>query len=170
MRAVLGWREGRWLKSDQTRRGWLVQTEHGLLGPADLLAPDTKTAQDAPVLEVAGKPVPMSGEAVQFGEGLVRRNLTIGETQWPDELMRAADLPEDCVVIGDRAVPPLPLTAARLTPGKSSWAVDPAVPIDVSWHGACVLGRRDGCLIGLLLVDDDGAKVALLPPPDPPKP
>ncbi|MCB9866255.1 MAG: MCE family protein [Phycisphaerales bacterium] len=165
LRAVLGWREGRWLKSDRTRRGWLVQTEHGVLGPADLLDPGPDIAEDSPVLEVSGKPVPLTVQATQVGEGLVRRDLTISDNAWPDELMRSAELPEDCVVIGDRAVAPLPLTAARLTPGLGAWTVDPAVPIDVSWHGACVLGRRDGRLIGLLLVHQDGAKVALLPPP-----
>lgn len=164
LRAVLAWQEGRWFKSDESRRGWLVQTEHGVLGPADLLAPGGEVAEESPVLEVSGQPVPLSGEPVPMGEGLVLRKITISPTAWPDALMRSAELPEDCLVIGDRAIAPLPLTASRLTPGKASWAVDPAVPLDVTLHGACVLGRRDGRLIGLLLVTPESARVALLPP------
>ena len=42
--------------------------------------------------------------------------------------------------------------------------VDPeAVPVEDAWHGACVLARGDGMLVGLLLVEDGEARVALLP-------
>lgn len=166
LRAVLAWRDGRWIKSDRLRRGWVLQTEHGLLGPADLLAPEGANGSGF-VLEVGGRPVPLSGPAEAFGIGLVRRDVSLSAARWPDALMRAAEAPEDCVVVADRAVDPIPLAAARLVPGKSAWSIDPAVPIDESWHGACVLGRRDGRLIGLLLVRDAGAEVALLPAAQP---
>ena len=38
-----------------------------------------------------------------------------------------------------------------------------AIAFDPSWNGACVLGRSDGALLGILLVDGDGARVAPLP-------
>jgi hypothetical protein len=163
LRAVLSWSKGRWLKSDRTLRGWVVQTEHGLLGPADLLDPRDDVHAESAVLEVAGEIVPLSTGATPHGSGLARIDIVASQSPWPDEFIRAADQPEDCVVIGDRAVAPIPLTATRLTASAGAWTVDPAVAIDESWHGACVLARRDGRLLGLLLVKDDSAKVALLP-------
>jgi hypothetical protein len=35
--------------------------------------------------------------------------------------------------------------------------------IDPTWHGACVVSRTDGRLIGIVLVADDSAMIALLP-------
>jgi hypothetical protein len=35
--------------------------------------------------------------------------------------------------------------------------------VDESWHGAAVVARDDGYLLGLLLVEDGEARVALLP-------
>jgi len=163
MRAVLGWSEGRWLKSEKTRRGWVVQTQRGLVGPADLLSPEPGAPTESAVLEIGGEPVPLSSRTHAFGAGLARMDITLNATPWPAELIRAAELPEDCVVIGDRAIAPIPLTASRLKPGKGSWTIDRAITIDSSWHGACVLGRRDGQLLGLLLIKNDSAEVALLP-------
>ncbi|MCH8165159.1 MAG: hypothetical protein IH889_06080, partial [Planctomycetes bacterium] len=67
---------------------------------------------------------------------------------------------------GDPTATPLPLAAARLTQQQDLWAVDPAVTVDDSWHGACVVARADGYLVGLLLVEKGTVKVALLPHPD----
>ncbi|MHC4208725.1 MAG: hypothetical protein ACYSWT_03320, partial [Planctomycetota bacterium] len=58
---------------------------------------------------------------------------------------------------------PLPLAASRLTAAAGGWSVDPAVSVDESWHGAAVVARDDGYLLGLLLVEDGEARVALLP-------
>jgi hypothetical protein len=66
----------------------------------------------------------------------------------------------------DAASPPLALSAARLKPESDAyWQIDSAVPVDESWHGACVLARSDGRVLGMVLVDHDSAKVALLPAP-----
>jgi hypothetical protein len=35
--------------------------------------------------------------------------------------------------------------------------------VDDRWHGAAVLARSDGFLVGLLLVEDGRVRVALLP-------
>ncbi|MCB9850704.1 MAG: MCE family protein [Phycisphaerales bacterium] len=163
MRAVLGWREGRWIKSDRTQRGWVLQTDDGLLGPADLLTVGDDVDAKSAVLEIAGHPVPLAEKAMPYGEGLVRVNADVGPTHWPSKLQRVPEEPEDCIVVGDRAIAPIPLAAGRLTPVDGQWKVDPAVPFDASWHGACVLARSDGNLIGLLLITKEEARVACLP-------
>jgi hypothetical protein len=65
--------------------------------------------------------------------------------------------------VGDPTAAPLPVAAGRFSGSDGSWAVDQAVPIDETWHGAAVVARADGFLVGLLLVDDGRGRVALLP-------
>ena len=36
------------------------------------------------------------------------------------------------------------------------------VSVDADWHGACVLARSDGLVVGMMLVGEDAARVALL--------
>ena len=58
----------------------------------------------------------------------------------------------------------MPLATSRLTRDGARWRLDSAVPIDPSWHGASVIAREDGKLVGIILVnEDDEAAVALLP-------
>ncbi|GAG37430.1 unnamed protein product, partial [marine sediment metagenome] len=82
---------------------------------------------------------------------------------WPKALRRSAEAPEDCLAVADPAATPLPLTASRLTPDDQSWLIDPAVSVDETWHGACVLSRNDGRLVGMILVEEETARVALWP-------
>ena len=164
LRATLGWKQGRWISRQRQRQGWLLQTSDGLLGPADLLRPGESADQETAILEVAGTVLPWEVEASWEEGGLALLDADVSEMPWPANRLRAAEAPEDCLAIGDPAAAPLPLAAARLTPQEGAWLVDPAVPVDESWHGACVLARRDGYLVGLLLVvEDEPVRVALLP-------
>ena len=65
--------------------------------------------------------------------------------------------------MADPTATPLPLAASRLEVAGGGWSVDPAVSVDESWHGAAVVARADGFLLGLLLVEDGEARVALVP-------
>ncbi len=88
----------------------------------------------------------------------------VTRTTWPAQRRRVAVEPEDCLAVGDPAATPLPLAAARLSMEAGFWLVDPAVPLDESWHGACVLSRRDGYLVGMVLANNgEPVRVALLP-------
>ena len=67
------------------------------------------------------------------------------------------------------ALAPEGVRANTVSPGTiyfedGVWRVDPAVSLDETWNGACVLARSDGRLVGILLVEDKGnATVALVP-------
>jgi hypothetical protein len=163
LRAVIGWREGRWIKSDKSRHGWVLQTARGLLGPANLLTADADMNPDTVVLEVAGRPLPLNTEPVWNENGLALLDARLTAILWPASLERSVNEPEDCLLVADPAAAPLPLTASRLTAGPGGWTVDSAIPLDETWHGACVLAHGDGYLIGILLVDDDQARIAMLP-------
>ncbi len=154
LRATLVWEQG-----------WLIDRERSLLGPGSLLVAGRKQRQGAAQLEVGGEVVSLDEAAQVLGDGLALRSAQVGERPWPSTRMRAASEPEDCIVVGDPRAEPLALAAGKLRAGGGAWRVDAAVPADERWHGAAVLSRRDGMLVGLLLVDeDDGARVALIPP------
>ncbi|MHC4108660.1 MAG: MlaD family protein [Planctomycetota bacterium] len=164
LRAKAGWKQGRWLSRERQRQGWVLQTRQGLLGPADLLAPQEVDEEEPAVLEVAGRELTLGEEPVWRHEGMVVIAADVSDTTWPRGRRRRPQEAEDCLVVGDPAAVPLPLAAARLTVEDGVWLVDPAVPVDETWHGACVLSREDGYLVGLLLVEEDQpVRVALLP-------
>lgn len=164
LRAAIGWKQGFIFKGTRSRTGWVLQMADGLLGPADLLAPPPgKTERDDEVrLEVAGRAVPLAETPPD--RLLARLPVQVSETVWPDRRVRRPDEPEDCIAVGDQAAPPLPLTATRLSAQPEWWTVDPAISLDETWHGAAVLSRADGRLIGMLIVEADGARVALMTP------
>ena len=164
LRARIGWREGRWITRAKSRQGWVLQTDDGLLGPADLLGPNGDADRETVVLEVAGTVVELESEPSWQHGGLALLAEQVAPTSWPAQRRRSPSAVEDCLAVGDPTATPLPLAAARLTAQIGSWAVDPAVSVDESWHGAVVVARSDGFVVGLLLVDDDQARVALIPP------
>jgi len=145
----------------------VLPTARGLLGPADLLTPGDTAAN--PVLELAGEVVPLDMGTAWSDGGVAMIAVHLPLDAWPDDRRRRGTEPEDCLAVGDYTAAPLPLAAARLTEAQvgdgreGGWTVDPAIAVDESWHGAAVVARIDGALIGVLLVEDDVARVALLP-------
>ena len=163
LRAAIGWKQGFLFKGRRSRQGWVLQMADGLLGPADLLTPAEKADRETVSLEVAGRVIALEQEPAWEHGGLARLNLTLGESIWPGSRVRVAAEPEDCIAVADPKAAPIPLAAPRLTAEEGRWLVDSAVSVDDSWHGACVLSRRDGALVGILLVEDEEVFVALLP-------
>lgn len=162
MRATLGGTKGRIFRSERFYQGWVLQTEGGLLGPVELLDPNEDLNRDTVVLEVAGDTVALSGKPSWSANGIALLDVSVSRNIWPAALRRVAAAPEDCLVVGDSGGTPLPLVAARLSAGERGWRIDPAVAVDVSLHGACVLARSDGMLIGIVLVEKDVARIALV--------
>ena len=123
--------------------------------------PDEDADSETVVLEVGGAVVrsrPGAGH-----NGLMLVPIHVVQPGWPAQRHRSPSAPEDCVAIGDPTATPLPLAAARLTVLDETWVIDPAVPVDDSWHGAVVVARSDGFVVGILLVDDGQAIVVLIP-------
>jgi len=159
--AVLTWERDRLIGTAKERRqalclrlqdGWLAPrgvferpdafvegTLRLVVGPSDQVVPDG--ASDAPNLRF----LPADRDA----------------RGWPRDRVRAPLDPENCLVHGPdgslRA-----LDATRLSSADGSlWLVAGDDAIDASWHGAPVTARSDGRLIGLLLSDGDGARIAV---------
>lgn len=166
LRAVLRWRRGRFLAIDQERVGNLLQLARGVVGPADLLTLPDEAIEGEPVrLEVAGKEYGLEAEVLWSSPELKVLDLTIpGAAVWPEERVRVPDGPEDCLVVAD-GLAPQALSAARLSPSERGWEVEKRLTFEPRWHGAIVLSREDGMLVGVLLVTDGRAVVAPVPGP-----
>jgi hypothetical protein len=160
-RARLTWEQGIFQRN-KARSGWVLQTMDGILGPADLITTDEDARENSSRLEIAGRQVGAPARAAWERNGLARIEGEVSPRFWPRERMRAPESIEDCVVFAGRA-PPLVLAAARLSESQGTWLIDRAMSFDLSWHGAAVISRVDGALVGLLLVSDGTGSVALLP-------
>ncbi|MHC4948369.1 MAG: MlaD family protein [Planctomycetota bacterium] len=158
--ARIAWKQGFILKGRRSRHGWVLPTDAGLLGPADLLVPADKADEGSVVLEVAGEVLPLVSDPAWQAGGLALLAVDLDTWTWPIERRETPDAPPDCIAVADPTADPLPLAATRLAPGDRGWVVDQAVPVSEAWHGATVISRETGRLVGLLLVDDDGAVVA----------
>lgn len=165
-RARLAWREGRVFRSNESRTGWVLPIEGGLIGPADLLKPAADARAGTASLEVAGQSVPLTNPTWEQG-GLAMLSSPVIGRPWPKSALRRPEAPEDCLIVADSTAAPIPLAAARLTTRNDGWRIDEAMGFDASMHGACVLSRTDGALVGFLLVDRRAGRVALMPSPLP---
>jgi len=149
---------------DHRRRAWVLWTSKGLLGPSDVVhAP--QEAGDEARLEVSGTSfVAVESQTPAAAALLADLPAPTGSpTPWPATDTRRPVQAEDCLAIGDRALAPLALDATSLGDGPPPWKLDASLPIGESWHGAPVVSRADGKLIGILVVNDDGARLAALP-------
>ena len=181
LRATVGWQQTRLLvfSTSTSRQGWVLPTREGLLGPADLLAPVDAAQGEPLMLELAGTSIELPEKPLWSQNGLALIGATIDQPLWRDPVTNRAETdeatpakastraargaPEDCLAFADASSAPLSLSAARLSDDGTMWRIDAAVPVDKGWHGSPVLARRDGRLIGMILVNARAAQVALLP-------
>lgn len=145
------------------RRAWVLPIRGGLLGPADVLRDPADALPGSRHLMLDGKPVVAPGAAQPYSQGLAILPYEHGYEPW--SAIRFAEQPEDALVIADPAKPARFIGANRYRLQDSDWRVDPDLEFAADWHGACLVAKRDGALIGILLVGDDRVEVARLPEP-----
>jgi paraquat-inducible protein B len=168
-RGTLTWTSGRFWSTDQSREGWVLGLSGSILAPIDLLSPDVGADDGSAALQVSGEAHALGGPSSlpTPGLGLLVLESPSGLPAWPRERQRVARAPEDCLLVGDPEEQPYSLAAARFAPELGRWVVDEALPLGTRWHGAAVLARSDGRLIGILSVEGKVATVVLLPHPLP---
>ena len=160
------WTQGRVLASDKRRSGWALPVPGGLLGPHDLLDAHGDAHKGTAKLSASGATFELSAGSSWASGGLARRDLELeGMPRGPaPNLAPWSVAPVDVLVTAGSAAAPRALSAARLRSGESSWRVDSAVAFAEGWNGAAVVDRSSGALLGLLLVQADGARVQSIPP------
>ncbi len=172
MRAALRWKERNYvgLMTERQRDGWVLALDGGrLIGPADLLAPVEGAKEGSTRLALAGEEFPVvdgttaiDGRIAVYRPGLAAEGM---EAPWPSSRLRTPDGPEDCIVVGD-AGDATPLSVGRLeTSEEGVWAVDPSIPLEADRHGASVVARGDGSVIGVLVIEKSHGLIVPFRPP-----
>jgi sporulation protein YlmC with PRC-barrel domain len=164
MRATLSWTEGRILDSEEDHSAWVLYTQDGLLGPADVLRVPDKAQEDSVSLSVGGRTFADLPPPTWERDGIGLLPLELDVEPWEAARIRRASAPEDSLLVTSPFSAPLALTASRLGAVDGVWEVDDRIPLDGSFHGAAVQSRADGALLGVLLRDGDGARVVLATP------
>lgn len=183
LRASLRWQERRFgFRRDKQRSGWILPLSNGrLLGPADLLMSEEKAIAGTTKLEAAGETIDISPVRQKGFRGLSFLPSKFGsvdsDAEFPVQRLGRSDQPIDCLIVTSGSESVLSVTASRFRLEQADsdngeagsdaaaerWIVDPAVPLTADFHGAAVVSRADGKLVGLLLVDETGSYVSVLP-------
>ncbi len=174
LRVTLRWSEDALVGSNARQRdGWGIVLAGGrLLAPRDLVGTvdaDDDVVDGTVVIAAGGvelRPAadrihPIGGRLAVVATGVVDLGAAV---PWPAARLRERPAaPEDVLVITDPRGAILPVTAARITVDAvdGTWAIDPALAIGVDGHGAGVVSRRDGALVGVLVTD--GERVRIVP-------
>lgn len=153
LRAVLRWTEGRFLTTHAERRGFVLPVPGGLLGPLDLLVAPAVADPGSARLEVEGQPIALAATQ-RVGTGIAVLPCDPpsagGLARSP---LPAPTAPAECLVYLDRPAAPLCWAAHRLSVVAGGWRIDPSVAVAANWHGAAVVERASGRLIGVVLAD-----------------
>lgn len=163
--AELRWEQGMF-KRNKAVYGWLIPVEGGMVGPLDVLVAPEAAREGSVTFQVADLEIAADSVSVSephMGLGFLRTTAADAPGAWPQERMRVMGEPEDYVLISNPTHPTLAISKNRLTSGRSGWSLDPTLPIDETWHGAGVVTREGGLLVGVLLVEQDEATIVGLP-------
>lgn len=183
LRASLRWQERRFgFRRDKQRSGWILPLSNGrILGPADLLMSEEKAIAGTTKLEAAGETIDISPVRVKGFRGLSFLSSKFGsvesDAEFPVQRLGRSDQPIDCLIVTSGSESVVSVTASRFRLEKADsgdgeaagdakterWIVDPVVPLTADFHGASVVSRTDGNVVGVLLVDETGSYVAVLP-------
>jgi paraquat-inducible protein B len=169
VRATLRW-EKRVLgfRTDREKKGWLLPLSNGkVLGPSNLLMP-VSNAVDGQTLETEGK-------SIKITEKIVKPLGKLAVLTPPEPIVALAEMAPnsnlvvprkltDCLVITSGVGSDVSLAAARLVAKDSFWEVDSSVGLTDIYHGAVVVSRADGTIVGIVHVEDGQASVILVPP------
>ena len=88
------------------------------------------------------------------------------EDRAPDRLRKPSAI-EEVFTLAESAESGFPVPANRLaaTPGIDEWDVAASFSISPQWHGASVVSRADGAVLGLVVIDKGIARIAFAPLP-----
>jgi paraquat-inducible protein B len=168
VRASLRWQTKVFgFRRDRQRSGWVLPLSDGrLFGPADLLSPVAEALDGKTTLEAAGQSLVVTADNTSVIGPLAvvtsTESFAEPDTRWPRERIKRSDEPIDCLVITS-GIEPLSISAARFTASKVGWSVDPAVSLTADHHGACVVSRETGDVVGVVVIQDTAAIVVPSP-------
>jgi paraquat-inducible protein B len=170
IKATLQWQEtllgiGR----DKQRIGWVLPMANGrLLGPRNLLLLPADAVGQKASLQFEGHTMEITdigtnNQSNQTG-ALILLAITDPKIylpgQWPSELVRRMEQPEDCLIVTGSRDSILPLPAHRLQQHQRECVIDSSFVLNPDTHGASVVAVRDGSLVGILLAEKGQLQIA----------
>lgn len=160
LRGTFSWPRKSWgVTRLQLQRSWVHSLEDEKLlcglyvGEGESLPPET-------IFEIEGQTLPLTDKNFERRGSLAIVSgvkLPHAAAVWTAKQMRQPDGPEDCVLVS--GTESLTVAESRLHAGQE-WMVDPSVPLTPEWHGAGVISRADGALLGLVIWRDGTAMIA----------
>ena len=183
LRASLRWQEKRFgFHRDKQRSGWVLPLNDGqLLGPANLFKSDANAIEGTTKLELAGETIEIDSAKMSGCSSVacLQHKLAKADplTAHPSGRVGITTyIPVDCLVVTSDSESVLSVHASRFRGGtpqssKSSgsrqgpevtWFIDKSVPLTPDHHGAPVVSRADGQVVGVLYIDEEGSRVALV--------
>ncbi|MBA3709016.1 MAG: hypothetical protein H0W83_09385, partial [Planctomycetes bacterium] len=167
---TIAWKRDTLLMRTRSHRGWTLPVRGGLLGPASLLRADKSAKSRSLAIEVVGGNYLVTTPPVWEERGIALLPLDlppeIQRQAWAEARMRAPVAPEDSVLVADAGGEPMAIAASRIAVRGDAWDVDRSLAIDASWHGAAVVARSDGALIGIFMIDGTKPIIAPLSAPE----
>ncbi len=155
----LSWRYRNYafLKKSRQRQGWVLADEKGFIGLADLLTIPDDAIEDSVNLEINQQMIPLSQHFKQ------QQIIAIpAQASFPSKFKsRITTTPEDTLILADPNKPLKAVSATRYTPKEQVWWLDPTLKFSNAWHGASVLSRQDGAVLGFLSLSQEPAMVIL---------
>jgi hypothetical protein len=148
------------LKRTRRYSGWVLPVAGGVLGPATLLA--TGEAKENAQLEVAGQRVGMASLESERRGPLIHLKLKLTDAEpWTQQSggYRALTEPIHCLILTDGTGTPMAIDAGRLISHDGGWQIDKAIAFEPGMHGAAVVARSDGVLVGILSVTDGSGTI-----------
>ncbi len=162
MEGRLSWRSGRLLRFESSNKAWLLSTEIGLVGPSDFFDLPESVKEGSLEFMVADQQLAELPTVQNHGDLSTCLWETDGNA-WPKSRMRNLDQPEDCMVYAGPAVAPQSIAAYRMIASPRGLEVSEDMRFSPEWHGAPVVARTDGNLVGLLLLVEGNARISPIP-------
>jgi hypothetical protein len=141
------------------RRGLVVPIGRDLLGPSDLLTVPVNGKGELR-LDVQ-PPATLKVEPGGTALAVMRLASALARARGPAPELRAPTGPEECLLVGAADQEPRAVSIARLEEKEGRWQGIAELLRDTSpqewrrqWHGAAVVARKDGAVIGLLMVPE----------------
>ena len=135
---------------------------HLWIAPPDLLGsqlPDRSQQNDEATFELAGNQLQLPIDPIQVIDGLAVFELNLEEPiatdRWPIQRLRHPRRPENVAIVIAAGQQHLPIDVARITASEPNhWAIGASLAATEDWHGASVVSREDGNLIGLVIFEE----------------
>lgn len=155
-RARLSWSG---LFQHKARDAWVAPVSRGFLGPSNVLgayADDDsrklKIWMDDTVMNVSETPK-------LIGEDLAVIFRSHPFPVWPDSQFRRPSAPENTIISTSGEFIERYVAQNHYTEKDGYWEINDEIQFDSDWNGACVLSDRDSKVIGILIVEDDSARM-----------